>query len=151
MFLHQSAYLDNNVYRAGYPGHMNQLGTIPHREVMNMNTHIRLAQGSFGDYQVRHCYWVVQMAFWAGVVLLVEVASALVLPVWVGWVEVHLFLFVSTMAADSLGCHFAKEGIYPFGFDEALPGVVQLQPSAFHVPETERLGCSLLGLQRKVC
>jgi len=47
----------------------------------------------------------------------------------VGRVEVHLFPCVSSMSADSLGCHFGNEGSRPFGFDEALPGVPVSQPS----------------------
>jgi hypothetical protein len=34
-------------------------------------------------------------------------------------VEVRLFLCVSIMSADSLLCHFGKEGIRLIGFDEA--------------------------------
>jgi len=37
----------------------------------------------------------------------------------VGWAEVHLFLCVSSASADSLLCHFGKEGIRASGFEEA--------------------------------
>ena len=49
----------------------------------------------------------------------------------VGRVDVHLFLCVSSMFADSLRCHFGKEGGRTFGFDKALPGVFVSQPSPF--------------------
>jgi hypothetical protein len=45
--------------------------------------------------------------------------SALDSAVCVGWAEVHLFLCVSSASADSLRCHFGKEGIRASGFDEA--------------------------------
>ena len=45
--------------------------------------------------------------------------SALDSTVCIGWVEVHLFLCVSSTSADSLQCHFSKEGIWASGCDEA--------------------------------
>jgi len=45
--------------------------------------------------------------------------SALDSAVCVGWAEVHLFLCVSSVSADSLRCHFDKEGSRASGFDEA--------------------------------
>jgi hypothetical protein len=44
------------------------------------------------------------------------------------WAEVHLYLCVSSVSLDFLRCHFDKEGIRLFDFDEALPGVLQSQP-----------------------
>jgi len=66
----------------------------------------------------------------------IEVVSAPVSSVCVRGVEVHLFHCVSSTSVDSLGCYFGKEGIYPFGFDKASPGVFQLQPSPFYTEET---------------
>jgi hypothetical protein len=56
-----------------------------------------------------------------------EVESALQLAlkstrdsaVCIGWAEVYLLLWVSSESADSLGCHFGKDGIRASGFDEA--------------------------------
>jgi len=60
-------------------------------------------------------------------------------------VEVHLFLCISSESADSMRCHFGKEGSRTFGFDEALPGVFVLQPSPFYAQETQHPAASLLG------
>jgi hypothetical protein len=49
------------------------------------------------------------------------------------------------MSADSLQCHFGKEGSQTFGFDEALPGVFVSQPSPFYAQETQHPASSLLG------
>jgi hypothetical protein len=49
----------------------------------------------------------------------------------VGWVEVFLFLCVSSVSADSLRCDFGMDGSRMFGFDEALPGIFVLQPLTF--------------------
>jgi hypothetical protein len=49
------------------------------------------------------------------------------------------------MAADSLQCHFGKEGSLTFGFDEALPGVLVSQPSPLYSQETQHPTSSLLG------
>jgi hypothetical protein len=37
MFLRQSAYLDENLYRVGYPGHMQEVSKIQRQEVMYVN------------------------------------------------------------------------------------------------------------------
>jgi hypothetical protein len=54
------------------------------------------------------------------VALALELALELVLEsaVCVGWAEMHLFFCVSRVSADSLRCHFGKEGIRARGFDE---------------------------------
>jgi len=74
-----------------------------------------------------------------------DVESALESALCVGQVEVHLFLCVARVSADSLRCHFGKEGSRTFGFDEALPGVFVSQPSPFDAPETQHPASSLLG------
>ena len=48
-----------------------------------------------------------------------EVELAMESALCVGQGEVHLFLCVSSVSADSLRCHFGKEGSQPFGYDEA--------------------------------
>jgi hypothetical protein len=63
---------------------------------------------------------------------------------------VHLFLCVSSVSADSLRCHFGKEGSRAFGYDEALPGVFVSQPSPFYAQETQHPASSLLGPRRVV-
>jgi len=59
--------------------------------------------------------------FRAEVVSALEAApeSALESAVCVGWAEVHLFLYVSSVSADFLRCHVGKEGIWVCGYDEA--------------------------------
>jgi len=54
------------------------------------------------------------------------------------------------MSADSLLCHFGKEGSRAFGYDEALPGVFVSQPSPFNAQETQHPASSLLGPRRVV-
>jgi len=150
MFLHQSAYLDHNLHCAGYPGHMHPMYKTEHREENNVNTYIGLANWQFGNIELRHCFWVAWVALQVEVVFRAEVASALESAVCVGLVEMHLFLGISSVSADSLRCHFGKEGICPSGFDEAWPGVFLSQPSPCYAPETPRPTSSLLRLQLEV-
>jgi len=88
MFHTQSAYLDQNRYRAGYPGQMHLDRNIPHREELYVNTYIRPAQWWFGNVQLWKCYWLGRVACRP------EVASALESSVCVGRVEAHLFLCI---------------------------------------------------------
>ena len=76
--------------------------------------------------------------------------SALDSAVCVVWAEVHLFLCVSSGSADSLRCHFGKEGSRAFGYDKALPGVFVSQPSPFYALETEGPASTILGPRRMV-
>ena len=46
-----------------------------------------------------------------------EVSSAWKSAVCVGRVELHLFVCVSSMSANSLRCHFGQEGIRPDDVD----------------------------------
>jgi hypothetical protein len=62
------------------------------------------------------------------------------------WVEVHLYLCVSSVSPDILGCHFDKEGICQCDFDEASPGVLLVQPSTCYAQETPHPACFLLRL-----
>ena len=59
-------------------------------------------------------------------------------------VEVHLFLCIPIVSANSVRCHFGREGSWPFGFDGALPGVCVSQPSPFWAQETQHPASSLL-------
>jgi hypothetical protein len=61
--------------------------------------------------ELRKCYQLVRVACCAGVV------SALDSALFIGRGEVHLFLCLSTVSADSLWCHFGKEGSWTFGYD----------------------------------
>jgi len=78
------------------------------------------------------------------------VESALDSALCVGRVEVHMFLCISSVPADSLRCHFGKEGSRTFGFDEALLGVIISQPSPFYAQETQHPTSSLLRPRRVV-
>jgi hypothetical protein len=77
-----------------------------------------------------------------------EVDSALDPAVSIGRVEVYLFLRVSSVAVDSLRCHFGKEGIQMGAFEEELPGVFVSPSSPFDAQETEHHASSLLGPRR---
>jgi hypothetical protein len=44
---------------------------------------------------------------------------------------VHLFLWVSSVSADSLRWKFGKDGSWTCGYDEAMPGVFVSQSSPF--------------------
>jgi hypothetical protein len=57
----------------------------------------------------------------------------------------HLFLCVSSVAAESLQCHFGKEGSRTVGYDEALPGVFVSQPSPVYAQESQHPASFLLG------
>jgi len=162
MFLYQSAYLDRNLYCAGYSSLMHHEKIIPHREVMYVNMHIRAVNWRFGTVELWHCYRMVrvvlqvegvfraQVAFLAELAFRAEVAWALVSSVCVSQVDVHLSLYVSSMSEDALWCHSGKEGIWPFGFDEASLGVFLSQPLPFYALETQHPTSSLLGLWPKV-
>ena len=120
--LHQWVYLDQNRYRAWYPHH---LRNIPHREELYANIYIRPANWWFQQVKLRKCYRLGRVA------CLAEVESALESALFIGRVEVHLFLCVSSVTANSLRWHFGKECSQTFGHDEALPGVFVSQPSPF--------------------
>jgi len=90
------------------------------------------------------------MAFWTEVSFKAMVVSTWESAGWVDQMEVHLFLYVSSMSADSLWCHIGKEGIRPCGFDKVLPGVFLSQPLPFYAPETQHPTCSLLRLWHEV-
>jgi len=59
----------------------------------------------------------------------------------VGWGEVYLLLWVSSVSADSFRCHFGKEGSRTFGYDEALPVVFVSQLSPLY---TQKLKTPIL-------
>jgi len=64
--------------------------------------------------------------------------------------EVHIFLHISSVSADSSRCHFGMECIPPFDCVEASPGVFLSQPSPFYALEMQHPASSLLRLQREV-
>jgi len=67
-----------------------------------------------------------------------------------GGLEVRLFIFVPSMSADCLRCHFGMEVSRTFGFDETLPGVFVTRPSRCYVKDTQHPASSLLGPRRVV-
>jgi len=103
MLLPQSAYLDQNMNRAGYPGQMHWELKIQHGEAMYVNIHIQQANLRFGSVELRKCYLMGRVVFQAEVVSLLESA------VWVGWAKVHLFLCVSSVSADVCGAILANK------------------------------------------
>ena len=94
--------------------------------------------------ELRKCYRLGRVACQA------VVEPALECALCVGRVEVHLFLYVSSVSADPLRCHFGKKGSRTFGFDEALLGVFVSYPSAFCAQQTQHPACSLLRPRRVV-
>jgi len=91
---------------------MQQEDKIQCRCARYVSAHIRPANCRFGNVELQNYYRLGQVASWA------EVAVALGSAVCVGQVEVHLFLRVSCVSADTWQCHFGKEGIRPCGFDK---------------------------------
>jgi len=131
MFLHQSAYIDYNLYCAGYSGHKYPDWKIERWEEECVNTHIWVANWQFANFELPDFHWVAQVAF------LAEVALVLVCALCVGWAVVHRFLCTSSMSADLVQCHFGKKGVLLCSFDEAYPGVFPLQHSPFDPKETQ--------------
>jgi hypothetical protein len=112
-----------------------------------VNTPLQLANCILGITELWHCDWVAQVAFWDQVASGAEVVLALVLFVCVPRVKVLLLLCISNLSADSLRCHFYKEGIRPGHFEEASPGVFLSQRSTFYTLENQHGSSSLLGLR----
>jgi len=102
MILYQSAYLDYNWNRAGYPGQRHQDWTIECYKEVRVNTHIKVANCQFGNFDLPHHHWVTQAVFWA------EMALGVVLVVCVGRVEVDTCLSTYRVFADSARCNFVK-------------------------------------------
>jgi hypothetical protein len=105
---------------------------------MHLNMYTGPANLPFESVELRKCYRLGRLA------CLAEGESALESATCVGRVEVHLFLSISSVSADSLRCRFGKEGSQTCGFDEALPGVSVSQPSPCYAQETQHPACSLL-------
>jgi len=113
MFLHQSAYLDHNLYRAGYSGQMHQEYKNQPREEIYVDMHIQQSNRRFGNGELQNCYqlrWVASQ---------VEVVAARESAICFGQVEVHQFLSLSIVSVDFLQCRFGKEDIRPDYFDKA--------------------------------
>jgi len=117
MFLHQAAYVDQNLRRADYPGQMYGGSKIQHREEMYVNMHVLRANWWFQDDEHRKYYRLRWVVFQAEVALALQ--SALESADCIYWAEVHLFNYVSSVFVDFLQCHFGKEGIWACSFDEA--------------------------------
>ena len=138
----QSAYLDENRYRAGYSRHH---WKSPHRETLYANMCLRSSNWRFQNVELQKCGRLRPEAYHE------EVESALESAQCVGQVEVHLFLSISNVSLDFLRCHLAEEGRRMFCVDEALPGVFVSQPSPFYAQETKHTAFSLLGPWREDC
>jgi len=147
MFLHQPAYLDQNLFSVGYPGQMHQVKIFQRREEKDVNTYIQLVNGWCGSVELRQCDKVAQVAFHVDVKFRAEETSALESAVCVGRMEMHMFLSIPSVSPDSLRCHFGKEGIRPSGFDEASPGVILSQHSPVYAPDTQHPTVGFLALR----
>jgi len=132
----QSENLEYNLYRACDLWYMHHDWKIQHWEVEYVYTPIRVVHLLFQCFDFAHCRQVAQVAFWAEVTQVV--------------VEVHPCLCVSSVTADSLLCHFGKEGSCPFDIYESLLGAFLSPPSPFYIQDTKFLASSLLGLWHEV-
>ena len=84
------------------------------------------------------------MVFWA------EMPSAVESAVCIGPVDVRLLLWVSSVTADTLQCHFGKKGIRLGGLDQALLGFFLSQHSRLYAQETQHPASPLVGLECEV-
>jgi len=144
MFLQQWAYLDYNLYGAGYPGHMHQDRNIERCEEECVTIYIRVANCRFGTSDLQHGQHAAQMAF------CMEMALVLVLAVCIGQAVLQPFLCVFSESADSMRCHFGHEGIRSFRYNKASLGIFELPPVSFYAHGTQLPASSLLGLWYKV-
>jgi len=128
---HQSANLEQNLYRACDPWHMHQDWKIEQWEGKYVYTHIRVGHLPFRSTDFPHYHQVAQVAF------PVEMAPVLV--------EVHASLCASSLSVDALLCHFGKEGSCPCDFHKQLPVVYLSQPSPFHAQEIRHPVSSVFG------
>jgi len=85
------------------------------------------------------------MAFWVGWAFRAEVVSALESAACIGRVEVHLFIRITNVTADSLRCYVGKTGNRRCGFDDSWPGIILCQPSPGYAPDSQHPSYSLLG------
>jgi len=136
--LHQSSYMHQNQYHARYP---HNLQYIPHREEVYAKIYIRAGSGQVQQVELRKCYRL------GRVVCRAEISSALESALGVGRVEVQVFLCVSSVSSDSFRSHSGNERSRTFCFDQALRGVIVLQPSTFFAQETQHRASSLLEPQ----
>jgi hypothetical protein len=98
---------------------------------MCVNTHLPLANWRFHKVELQKYYWLERVGF------LVKVVTALKSTLCVGRVEVHQFLYIANVCADSLWYHVDKEGIWPCGLDKELPIVSLSQPLPVDVWDTQ--------------
>jgi len=133
MVLHESANLEKNRYCASNFSHMYNDWNIEHWKLEYTYTHIWVVHRLFQCFDFAYCESV---AFQA------EMALAVV--------EVHLCLCVSSVTADSLLCHFGKQGNHSFDFHYSMPNVFILPPSPLYAQETQLRASSLLGLRHEV-
>jgi hypothetical protein len=143
MFLHLSAYLDTNLYRAAYSGLMHQQYQIQCGENMYVNKHIQSAKWQFGRLELRNIYLL-------GLAFRPEVASALQFSVCFSQVELHMFLCITIVSAYSLWCHLVKAAIQLCGLDQASQHIFLSQPLIVYNKETHHLASSHLRTWREV-
>jgi hypothetical protein len=79
-----------------------------------------------------HHYQVAQVAFKAEVALVV--------------VEVHLWLWTSSVSVDFVQCHYGKAGSRAFEYKQPMRCVFRSQPSPCYACETQHPKSFLLGL-----
>jgi len=113
MFHYQSAHLDWNLYCGCDTWQMHQDRKIERWVGEYKYTHFWVTRLRVRKRELRHCDQVAQVGFRA------KVPSVLLSAVSFGLVEVHPCLCTSSMSADSVVCHFGKEGSRLFHFSEA--------------------------------
>ena len=100
-----------------------------------------MATCQLGNIELLDYQWVEMVALRA------EMESVLVANLFAGRAAVSQFCPAFSVSADSLHCHFGKEGISFCGFAEAKPGVFPRQslpphPLETHCPTSSRLAYS---------
>jgi hypothetical protein len=88
---------------------------------MYVNTHLCLANCAYGHVELWYWYratWVafrVRVLFQAEVAFRAEVVTGLEWAICIGRVEVHMFLPIASLSADSVPCDVGEHGILPCG------------------------------------
>jgi hypothetical protein len=102
------------------------------------NMYIRPANWQFGNIQLRIFPRLAQVACWA------QLASTLESAVSIGWVNVHLCLYLSRVSGNSLRCNVFKEGNPEVWFWQSIAGCVCITAFTCLCPEnsTPHFFCS---------
>ena len=98
---------------------------------------IWVARRRFKKRKLPHRHQAAQVAFW------VDISSVPASPVGVGRMEVHLYIWASSVSAVSARSNFGKEGSRLYDFHGTSLSVFPAQPSPCYAEETELPASSL--------